>query len=381
MVQELSNSFEDLIPAKEATSPLLSLEERKGISFFGGSLKKGIHIKKGKYEGTYFLYKESFLLFLTRNLGSFWKKNPASYPRHAFWSFLFVSSWLMMRKCVFFVLFFELFCFSSVVVSQDTPREITKVVFFLNGALEHAWAFRNELGRQGVATTLSDQVLTSVVTTNEWDPNTTIPIVEKFIENGYKIVFFTSTGFGRTTAPGVAKRFPDVLFIQMPAVVLNPELTNLIEVDGLLYQPSYLAGILGGHMTETNKVGFLTGPLSNINAKAINSYCLGTHLVNPDVECYAIVMPSFTDPRMHKQGTEQLLAMGVDNVMGYTGNVIPSTMVAARFDQGESVYSAGWTDDFRAKIGPSVLTSSMFNFADLYADIVARYLAGEGRSD
>ena len=274
-----------------------------------------------------------------------------------------------------FALLFGILCFGFVVCQEDEGRQITKILFFLNGALEHAWSFRHEMGRQDVARALKNSILTSVVTTNEWDPEMTISTAEEFINDGYKIIFLTSTGF-LTEALTLAKMYPDILFVQMPATVFDEDLPNLIAIDGLLYQASYLAGIVAGHMSQTQKLGFLTGPLAMPNAKSINACCLGARKVNPNVECLTVVMPSFTDHRMHKQGTEQLLQLGADNIMGYTGNFIPSTIVAKLYAQGEKVYSSGYTDDFRAKVGPSVLTSSMFNFGGVYTDIVQRYLDG-----
>mmetsp|Transcript_13712 Transcript_13712/g.18854 ORF Transcript_13712/g.18854 Transcript_13712/m.18854 type:complete len:668 (+) Transcript_13712:50-2053(+) len=280
-----------------------------------------------------------------------------------------------MRKLSVLIAF--LCCFGCVVSQADPPeeRQITKVLFFLNGALEHAWAFRHELGRQAVATALEDKVLTSVVTTNEWIPEETISVAERKIEQGYEVIFFTSTGY-HDQAFELAGKYPDVLFIQMPATVFEEELPNLIAIDGMLYQASYLAGILAGHASKTNKIGFLS-PLGIPNSKAINAFCLGALLANPEVECLSVIMFSFTDPRIHKQGAEQLLELGADNVMAYTGNTIPATMVAELYAQGEEVFSSGFTDDFRAKLGPSVLTSAMFNWGELYVDIVQRHLAGE----
>ena len=284
-----------------------------------------------------------------------------------------------------------------------------KVLFVLGRTTDNPWDFHVEVGRQVAAANLEDKVTTSVLipydwetmfhhelpralktkqrdddastrdffasaedlVTNEWDPEELLREVEEFISDGYQMVFFTSPEFANTSET-LAEKYPKISFILMPTILYQNNRSNIHQIETLIYQASYLAGILAGDMTNTNKLGFLHGP-SLANERATNSFCLGARTVNPDVECLVIVIPQFDDVRLLSQSTERLLAMGVDSLFGVTGSLIPLHLIRDL----KNIYGTGFTSDSRALFGSNVLTSVIFNWGGLFSDIIRRYIEGE----
>lgn len=232
-----------------------------------------------------------------------------------------------------------------------------------------------DLGREAVASHFRAKVLTSVVVSDEFDDALTFSLVEAFVADGYKVFFMTSSGW-ISASQQLGRRYPDLYFVQNPGWDFG--MTNVLGVDGALYQAYYVAGTLAGSMSQTKKLGFLNGEASiAVTQNSANAYCAGARSIDATITCHQIMLGNWVDPRRHVQGTNQLLAAGCDHIVSVTGSYLPGERVAELYhDTGQRIYSVGFADDFRVKVGASVVSSAVFYWDAPYIEIVGSYLAG-----
>src|SRR3954465_7592466 len=79
---------------------------------------------------------------------------------------------------------------------------------------------------------------------------------EQEIAQGAKIIFSTSYGY-KDYAVALAKKHPDVAFLQQGNYVNPPMPKNLNTYFGNVYETVYLGGIAAGKATKSGKLGFV----------------------------------------------------------------------------------------------------------------------------
>lgn len=115
----------------------------------------------------------------------------------------------------------------------------------------------------------------------------------------------------------VAPKYPKVKFVLMDASLTKP-LPNVQELFFHENESSYLAGIVAGLMTKTNKVGFLGAIKQDVIDRYLAGYRAGVKSVNPTAKvCYAYV-GSLTDPALGKQFATTMYGQGIDIIHAAT---------------------------------------------------------------
>lgn len=79
-------------------------------------------------------------------------------------------------------------------------------------------------------------------------------------------------------------------------------------------EPGYLAGVIAALMTETGKVGFMSGGDIPCVAKPLNMFRQGVYDTNPDVEVLHSFVGAWADPALERETAEGLYDMGCDIV-------------------------------------------------------------------
>jgi basic membrane protein A len=109
----------------------------------------------------------------------------------------------------------------------------------------------------------------------------------------------------------VAPKFPNTHFVLLDAQTTKtfPNLQTLFFYEN---QSSYLAGVVAGLMTKTNKVGFLGGIKQDVIDRYLVGYYEGVKHVNPKAAvCWAYV-GDLENPALGKEFALQLYGRGVD---------------------------------------------------------------------
>ena len=151
-------------------------------------------------------------------------------------------------------------------------------------------------------------------------------VMENMIQQGAKLIFPQSFGY-LDPALNVAQRHPDVIFEHPAGFKQAPNLGTFWS-DTTDWE--YLAGIIAGKSTTSNKLGWVIGfPIPNI-LTAINAFHLGARSVNPSVTTQVIVINSWVDAAKEAEAVNALADSGVDVVTMIVDSPAPVIQTAER---------------------------------------------------
>jgi basic membrane protein A len=150
---------------------------------------------------------------------------------------------------------------------------------------------------------------------------------------------------------------------------------NVISVDLANDQFGYLAGVLAGRMTKTNKVGAVAGleGLPNMIA-SMGGFRLGVKSVKPDAEVKIIYLQSMEDPAAAKEAALSLIAGGAD-VIGGKLNAGHAGIIQAAKEKG--VWALGRSFGHTAIAPDRVLANINEKWGEVYAVAVTDLRAGK----
>lgn len=197
-------------------------------------------------------------------------------------------------------------------------------------------------------------------------------VMEGMIDKGAKIIFATSFGH-LDAALTVAAENPDVVVVHQGGTVEDDMPANFGTYFGTVYEPVYLAGILAGAATETNKLGYVYAfPIPQTIAN-INAFQLGAASVNPDAETYVVNTSNWCDPAAQAQAASSLLGQDVDVLTQHQD--CTATITKAAEDAGAFV--VGYHADASELAPEGWLGGSEWAWTDLYIDLVKVALDGD----
>jgi basic membrane protein A len=257
--------------------------------------------------------------------------------------------------------------------SLESNKGPLKIGFVLTGsASDKGWNEAHDQGRIYLQNKLGNRVKTSVV---EQVPESAEVerVLEKMIAQGDKLIFTTSYGF-LEPALRVAARHPDVIFMQCQR---SSNAKNLGTYFVAQHEPFYVAGIVAGKMTKTNKLGYIAGhPVPTVLA-SINAYALGAHAVNSKARVKVVWNNSWGDPANEAEATKGLIESGVD-VM--TSQLNTGTTVVQNAERAHA-YSVGTQCDIHTLAPKGWLVGTVFNWGPLYVKITKSVLDGTWKAE
>jgi basic membrane protein A and related proteins len=187
-------------------------------------------------------------------------------------------------------------------------------------------------------------------------------VMENMIRQGAKIIFPTSYGH-LDPALEVAKRHPDVVFLHQGGLKTAD---NLGTYFGTIWETVYLSGVTAGHMSQSGKLGYIVAfPIPQVLLN-INAFTLGAQSVNPDIETIVVFTASWCDPGQQAEAANSLIAQGVDVLTQHQD----CTKTIIETAERNGVMSVGYHADASALAPEGWLTGSMWDWGDLYVDIV-----------
>ena len=135
-------------------------------------------------------------------------------------------------------------------------------------------------------------------------------ILRQYAETGeYEVIWAHSSYYEAVKV--LAPEFPDIAWMFTGSG--NEGVGgNAYWGDVFIHEPAYLAGIIAGYMTETNKLGAVAAfPFPNVNAP-VNAFYDGALSVNPDVTFSVTYIESWFDPVKGKESASAQIAAGAD---------------------------------------------------------------------
>ena len=178
-------------------------------------------------------------------------------------------------------------------------------------------------------------------------------LVDRYVREGYNIIIGTSWGYGEAFLRA-ARKYPHVAFLNCAGATAAP---NLESFYARTYQGWYLAGIIAGHLTRTEKIGAIGSYRMGPVTWDLNAFLRGAQSVNPAVEMIGIYVNTWYDPSKETQAAESLLAQGVD-VLG--SNLSAPGPHRAFQDRGK--WSVGFQIDMSGAAPRAVATSMVYKW-------------------
>ena len=166
-----------------------------------------------------------------------------------------------------------------------------------------------------------------------------------------------ATGFPMQQALlDAAKHYPDQKFAIVDVDYGDETPDNVTCISFNEEQSGYVAGLVAGKMTKTNKVGFIGGMEGVVISKFENGFKAGAKDANPDVEVSVQYANSFSDQALGKSIANQMIKNGVDVVFPAAGAVGTGAIEAVK----ENDKMAIGVDRDQYDIAPdNILTSAM----------------------
>ena len=244
-------------------------------------------------------------------------------------------------------------------------------IVYVSPISEIGWTKQHSLGAQAIADTFGDRVSITAID-NVWDPQAGERVFRELASTGHGLVFGTSFSHS-TPIQKVAPRFPDVAFEHCSGL---KHFNNLGTFEAKYYEGTYLAGIAGGHVTQSKKLGFIGGfPIPDIVGPG-NAMLLGAQSVDPSITCSVIFLNSWFDPAKEKEATAALVAQGCDVICSMT-----DTATGVQVAEQDGAWSIGYASDMRM-FGPTRnLTSFMLDWTSVYVGAARDVLDGTWTSE
>jgi len=142
--------------------------------------------------------------------------------------------------------------------------------------------------------------------------------IRTFVVRGAKVV--VTVGWMMTNATvAAAKLYPRVQFIGIDQVPARPLPRNYQGLDFDRAEAGYLAGIVAGWTTKTDKVGVVGGIANKGVLAFVNGYRNGVASVRTTTTVLALYTDSFNAPDLGRASAEALIAAGTDVIFGVAG--------------------------------------------------------------
>jgi len=192
-------------------------------------------------------------------------------------------------------------------------------------------------------------------------------------QDGASLLFPTSFGYFDPHILALAPRNAAVRFSHCGGLwTEGKHPKNVGSFFGYIDECQYLNGVVAGHMTKSNKIGFVAAkPIPQV-LRNINAFLLGARSVKPAITCSAIFTGDWSMPVKEAEATNSLADQGVDVFTMHVDG--PKVVVETAAKRGRMVcgYHAS-----QAKLAPNAyLTGAEWNWLTAYKTIIDAARAG-----
>ena len=257
---------------------------------------------------------------------------------------------------------------SAASASAAPAPGVLKVAFVYVGPVGDAgWTFAHDRARKAAEAAYPGRVQTSFVE-NVPEAADAERVLRDVVSQGSTLIFGTTFGYMEPMLK-VAADAKDVHFEHATGYKTAP---NMRTYDSRTYEGAYLAGVVAGAMTKTNKLGVVGSiPIPEV-IRNIDSFTLGAQSVNPKVETRVVWVNKWFDPPKEGEAAQSMIDQGVDVLMQNTDS-------SAVLQTGEKAgkFGFGWDSDM-SKFGPKAhLGSAIINWAPYYKKAIGDALDGK----
>ncbi|MBD3677393.1 MAG: BMP family ABC transporter substrate-binding protein [Rhodobacteraceae bacterium] len=273
-----------------------------------------------------------------------------------------------MRKLNFFVGLVLAAGLAGAATAQDT----VKAGFIYVGPIgDGGWTYEHDQGRLAVEEAFGDKVETIYQESVPEGADAERALTQMAL-SGADIIFTTSFGYMDPTI-NVAAKFPNVVFEHATGY---KRAANVSTYSARFYEGRAIQGLIAGHMTKTNKIGYIASfPIPEV-IRGINAAYIHAKKVNPDVEFSIIWAYTWFDPAKEADAATALIEQGADVILQHTDSTAPQ----AAAEKAGGVITFGQASDMGEYAPLPRVSSIIDNWAPYYIDRVQAVMDGTWES-
>jgi simple sugar transport system substrate-binding protein len=193
-------------------------------------------------------------------------------------------------------------------------------------------------------------------------------VIRDMVAQGNKLIFGTTFGYMEPMLK-VAADHKDVKFEHATGYKTAE---NLRTYDSRTYEGAYMAGVIAGAMTKTDKLGVVGSvPIPEV-IRNINSFTLGAQSMNPKVKVKVVWVNEWFSPPKETEAATSLINGGADVLMQNTDS---SAVLQTAEKMGKRAF--GWDSDMTSYGPKAHLGSAAINWAPYYIKTTRDVLDGK----
>lgn len=252
--------------------------------------------------------------------------------------------------------------------TTEGEPELTVGFIYIGPATDGGFSEAQDRGRQAMVDSFGGRVATLTAENVPEEKQDVMTAALNMMDQGASVIIGTSYGF-MDALEELAAEYPETIFIHFSGNKMND--TNFGNYFGAMEEPRYLAGIVAGMMTKTNKIGYVAAFDYTELLIGINAFTLGAQSVNKDIEVKVVYTNSWYDPANEKAAAEALLAQGCDVLEQHCDTTGPQ--IAA---EAAGAYAIGYNMDSRDAAPGAFLTAPIWHHEAFYIEAVQGILDG-----
>ncbi len=252
-----------------------------------------------------------------------------------------------------------------------TPETIKIGFVHIGDESDMGYTYNMVQGTKGMMEALGVPESNIIVKYNCPEDSTCETYLRELAEEGCNIIFATSFGFEDYVIK-VAPDYPDIQFCHTTGVQAKASgLSNVHNAFANIYEARYLAGIVAGLKTQTNKLGYVAAFNYAEPVSGFTAFYLGAKSVNPDVTMEVKYANSWNDPTTEAKLAQALIDDGCDVISQHSDSTAPATTA-----EQNGVWSVGYNSDQISAAPNASLISSRIDWSVYFTYAVQCMLDG-----
>ena len=263
-----------------------------------------------------------------------------------------------------------LIAFNSCKKESDPKKQLTMGFIFIGSINDGGWTFEHNQGREfveketGIKTIYEEMVPVGAATKS---------VIKKMIDQGASIIVATSFGYMDFVVE-MAKEYPNVKFLHCSGY---KRADNLSTFFGRIEEPRYLAGIVAGMKTKTNKIGYVAAYEIPEVLRGINAFTLGVKSVNPKANVHVKWTHTWYDIAKEKEAAISLFNEKCDVITQHQDTAGPQQAA-----EEKNIFSIGYHSEEMEKAAPKAyMTAPTWNWGPYYVEVVKQVLNNTWKSE
>ncbi len=245
-------------------------------------------------------------------------------------------------------------------LAKAAEKPFTIGVIYPGPISDYGYSYQHAQGIEAVKDKYGDKVKIINVESVPEGPEAE-QVLTKLAREGADMIFATSFGFMNQTVK-TAKKFPKIKFEHATGYKRSK---NLATYSSRFYEGRYIQGLIAGHMTKKNHIGYIGSfPIPEV-IRGINAFEIALHKVNPDAKVSVIWVNSWYDPAKESEAARTLIDQGADILTQHTDSTAPMQIA-----EEKGLYAFGQASDMQ-RFGPKAqLTSIIDDWSSYYLNRV-----------